>query len=53
MNIWNSITKFFTKVTKDEAVKAAADKAKDAAKEVATEYLKDKAKQEFNRHKEQ
>ncbi|WP_429078271.1 hypothetical protein [Aeromonas veronii] len=51
MNIWNSIKKFFTQVAKDEAVKAAADRAKDVVEAVAVDYVKDKAKQEFNRHK--
>jgi len=51
MNIWKSIKKFFTSVTEDAVVKAAADKAMDAAKEVAVDYVKDKAKQEIQRHK--
>lgn len=50
MNIWNSIKKFFTKVAKDESVKAAADKARDAAVGVAKDYVKDHVKDEIKRH---
>lgn len=51
MNVWISIKKFFTRVSKDEVVKVAADKALDAAKDVAVDYVKDIAQKEINRHK--
>lgn len=51
MNIWKSIKKFFTSVKEDAALKTAADTALEAAKEVAVDYVKDKAKQEIQRHK--